>query len=578
MKAWKKEKDPSIRLEWIRAIAACGADDKGALKAVLKAAEKDKDELVRRSAPRARARAAPVLAAASPSSSRRPRPRPRRRGPALALGRCVEARGEIAALAERARAGVDGARRGGALSRAGRRQPLRSVEEHVRRVSEFKFLRPHLLPLDRVELRRRRPLSDVEHPARSRSRARQLAVPSSAFCSSRGAARSPGRDPDPRSRPGGHAPQTSEGSPLERPLRHRRRLGLAPRDVLGLARRAPRPSTGTRRAACCSIEPAVSSPSCSRRGTRSSPASTSSGSVRARTCGARSVPSTRSIRSCSRTWLPRGALAQGRGRGTGRRWAARESGWGAATSPSRPSSTRAPRTRPSASGSGRAIRTGPTCARRARRAGSIPPPWTSPPPYPDAPVIRGDIADYLAEVERFDADVGRALTLLEERGELERTVVVMTGDHGWPFPRGKTKAVRRPRQPTLVVRWPGMGGPSRRGAHPLARRSRAHVPGCLRGPRSRGHDRPEPRPAPARRARDAAPWRRRRHPREEAPHGGAARPIPGIPCARCAGSAGSTCATSSPKAGPPGAARRRAKRPFRDCDNGPTRCYLLGPR
>ena len=50
MKAWKKEKDPSVRPEWIRAIAACGPDDKGALKAVLKAAEKDKDELVRRSA------------------------------------------------------------------------------------------------------------------------------------------------------------------------------------------------------------------------------------------------------------------------------------------------------------------------------------------------------------------------------------------------------------------------------------------------------------------------------------------------------------------------------------------------
>ena len=84
-----------------------------------------------------------------------------------------------------------------------------------------------------------------------------------------------------------------------------------------------------------------------------------------------------------------------------------------------------------------------------------------PPPDPDAPVIRGDIADYLAEVERFDADVGRALALLQEHGELERTVVVMTGDHGWPFPRGKTNLYDLGSRVPLVVRWPGMGGPGR---------------------------------------------------------------------------------------------------------------------
>jgi arylsulfatase A-like enzyme len=61
-----------------------------------------------------------------------------------------------------------------------------------------------------------------------------------------------------------------------------------------------------------------------------------------------------------------------------------------------------------------------------------------PPPYPDAAEIRSDVADYYFEVQRFDRDVGRALALLEERGELEDTLVVMTGDHGWPFPRGKT--------------------------------------------------------------------------------------------------------------------------------------------
>lgn len=61
-----------------------------------------------------------------------------------------------------------------------------------------------------------------------------------------------------------------------------------------------------------------------------------------------------------------------------------------------------------------------------------------PPPYPDAREIRSDIADYYFEVQRFDRDVGRAIEMLRARGELDDTLVVMTGDHGWPFPRGKT--------------------------------------------------------------------------------------------------------------------------------------------
>ena len=58
--------------------------------------------------------------------------------------------------------------------------------------------------------------------------------------------------------------------------------------------------------------------------------------------------------------------------------------------------------------------------------------------YPDVETIRSDIADYYFEVQRFDRDVGQALALLEERGELANTIVVMTGDHGMPFPRCKS--------------------------------------------------------------------------------------------------------------------------------------------
>ncbi len=73
--------------------------------------------------------------------------------------------------------------------------------------------------------------------------------------------------------------------------------------------------------------------------------------------------------------------------------------------------------------------------------------------WPDEPPVRSDIADYYFEVQRFDADVGAALKLLEEAGELEDTLVLATGDNGTPFPRCKANlydmGVRQP----LAARW-----------------------------------------------------------------------------------------------------------------------------
>lgn len=49
-KGWKSEKDEGARAEWIRALAACGRTDKGSIRTVIKAAAKDDNPLVRRSA------------------------------------------------------------------------------------------------------------------------------------------------------------------------------------------------------------------------------------------------------------------------------------------------------------------------------------------------------------------------------------------------------------------------------------------------------------------------------------------------------------------------------------------------
>ena len=73
--------------------------------------------------------------------------------------------------------------------------------------------------------------------------------------------------------------------------------------------------------------------------------------------------------------------------------------------------------------------------------------------YPDHEDVRGDIADYYFEVQRWDRDVGKALALLEEKGELENTIVVMTGDHGMPFPRCKGNLYDWGARVPLAVRW-----------------------------------------------------------------------------------------------------------------------------
>jgi N-sulfoglucosamine sulfohydrolase len=78
-----------------------------------------------------------------------------------------------------------------------------------------------------------------------------------------------------------------------------------------------------------------------------------------------------------------------------------------------------------------------------------------PPDMPDSKLFRHNIADYYAECKRFDDQVGSLLDELESRGELDNTVVVVSGDHGWPFvARGKTNLYDMGTQVPLAVRWP----------------------------------------------------------------------------------------------------------------------------
>jgi arylsulfatase A-like enzyme len=73
--------------------------------------------------------------------------------------------------------------------------------------------------------------------------------------------------------------------------------------------------------------------------------------------------------------------------------------------------------------------------------------------FPDSAEVRGDVADYYYEVQRWDRDVGKALAKLKEIGELENTIVVMTGDHGMPFPRCKGNLYDSGSRVPLAIRW-----------------------------------------------------------------------------------------------------------------------------
>ena len=85
-----------------------------------------------------------------------------------------------------------------------------------------------------------------------------------------------------------------------------------------------------------------------------------------------------------------------------------------------------------------------------------------PPIFPDNDIVRSDILDYLVEIEHFDKMVARAMALLEKRGLLDDTIVVVTSDHGMPFPRGKATVYDDGSRVPLAIRWPrGIKNPGR---------------------------------------------------------------------------------------------------------------------
>lgn len=80
---------------------------------------------------------------------------------------------------------------------------------------------------------------------------------------------------------------------------------------------------------------------------------------------------------------------------------------------------------------------------------------------PDVPEVREDIADYLGECQAVDAYVGVLYKRLETTGQLDNTLIILSGDHGMPgVPSGKCNLYDHGVRVALVMRSPN-GTPGR---------------------------------------------------------------------------------------------------------------------
>ena len=73
---------------------------------------------------------------------------------------------------------------------------------------------------------------------------------------------------------------------------------------------------------------------------------------------------------------------------------------------------------------------------------------------PDAELVRSDLLDYAVEIEHFDKHLVLMLKFLEEVGELDNTLIVVTSDNGMSIPRGKANLYDAGTHVPLAIAWP----------------------------------------------------------------------------------------------------------------------------
>lgn len=82
--------------------------------------------------------------------------------------------------------------------------------------------------------------------------------------------------------------------------------------------------------------------------------------------------------------------------------------------------------------------------------------YSAPPPnLPDTPETRRDIAAFKASARQLDHGVGAVLNALDHCGFGDNTLVILTTDHGLPFPGAKATLTDRGIGVLLIMRGPG---------------------------------------------------------------------------------------------------------------------------
>ena len=80
----------------------------------------------------------------------------------------------------------------------------------------------------------------------------------------------------------------------------------------------------------------------------------------------------------------------------------------------------------------------------------------------DTPRTREQFVTYLAEIVVWDWEVGKVLDALDDSGQADETVVILTSEQGSAFPGNKWTNWNTGVHTALVVRWPGRIAPGKR--------------------------------------------------------------------------------------------------------------------
>ena len=82
--------------------------------------------------------------------------------------------------------------------------------------------------------------------------------------------------------------------------------------------------------------------------------------------------------------------------------------------------------------------------------------------WPNDDIVKTDMLDYAYEIEYFDSHLVKMINILEEKGELDNTIIIVTADNGMPFPRIKGQVYPFSNHMPLAIMWgSGIKNPGR---------------------------------------------------------------------------------------------------------------------